>query len=454
MIPVLTVAEMKAADAAAPVLVAELVERAGAAVARTAVRMMGGHYGRRVVVVAGKGLNGADGRAAAARLTARGVRALVVDAAVPPPVLPAADLVIDAAYGTGFRGEYEAPDPGNARVLAVDIPSGVDGDTGTSCPGAVRADVTVTFAALKPGLVLGEGRARAGVVDVADIGLDASAARIAVVEDADVVQGLPARAADAHKWRAAVLVIGGSPGMTGAASLAARAALHSGAGMVQLGVPGMDPSLLAPDEVVGVPIAETGWGDTLGETAARTGAVVIGPGLGRAAATAVDVRAALVTLDASVVIDADGLFALGTTGDVSAALAGRTEATVLTPHEREFERLTGAPVGPDRIADVRAAASAFGAVVLLKGPTTVVAAPEGSVALVTSGGPVLATAGTGDVLAGVIAAFLARGVPAFEAAALAAHAHGRAATRFGGEGMVAGDLPAFIARWLTEVRSG
>lgn len=454
MIPVLTVAEMKAADAAAPVPVADLVERAGAAVARTALRMMGGHYGRRVVVVAGKGLNGDDGRAAATRLAARGVRALVVDAAAPPPVLPAADLVIDAAYGTGFRGEYQAPDPGGAPVLAVDIPSGVNGDTGSSCPGAVRADVTVTFAALKPGLVMGEGRNRAGVVDIADIGLDTSAARIAVVEDADVVEGLPARAADAHKWRAAVLVVGGSPGMTGAASLAARAALSGGAGMVRLGVPGMDPGALAPDEVVGVPVAEAGWGNTLGQTAARTGAVVVGPGLGRAAATSADVRAALGSLDAPVVVDADGLFALGTSGDVSAAMAGRSAATVLTPHDGEFERLTGAPAGPDRIAAVRAAASATGAVVLLKGPTTVVAAPDGRVALVTSGSPVLATAGTGDVLAGLVAAFLARGVPAPEAAALAAHAHGRAATRFGGEGMVAGELPAFIARWLTEVRGG
>src|SRR5688500_14906929 len=159
---------MRAVDAAATDAHDVLVERAGAAVAGTALSMLGGAYGRRVVVVAGKGSNGADGRVAARRLTRRGVRVLVLDAGA-VDVLPDCDLVIDAAYGTGFRGEYQAPPTSRARVLAVDIPSGVDGDTGVACEGAVRADRTITFAALKPGLLLADGPERAGEVDVADI---------------------------------------------------------------------------------------------------------------------------------------------------------------------------------------------------------------------------------------------------------------------------------------------
>src|SRR5687768_7858012 len=156
MVPVLTPEEMKAVDEAAPEPVEVLIERAGAAVARAAERMLGGAYGRRVVVVAGKGNNGADGRVAADQLRRRGVRVHVVDAAASPAELPACDLVVDAAYGTGFRGSYRAPrPPAGARVLAVDIPSGVDGLTGEADEAAVRADATVTFAALKPGLLLG-----------------------------------------------------------------------------------------------------------------------------------------------------------------------------------------------------------------------------------------------------------------------------------------------------------
>ncbi|MBO0714554.1 MAG: hypothetical protein J2P59_07340, partial [Acidimicrobiales bacterium] len=163
MRPVVAVAEMQAidAEAAATTPTDVLVARAGAAVARAVLRRLGGSYGRRVVVVAGKGHNGDDGRVAAARLSRLGVRVTVVDAASgrgssDPPDLPRADLVVDAAYGTGFRGEYRAPSSHGAPVVAVDIPSGVQGDTGAASPTAVRAELTVTFAALKPGLLLGE----------------------------------------------------------------------------------------------------------------------------------------------------------------------------------------------------------------------------------------------------------------------------------------------------------
>src|SRR5438309_12107876 len=180
---------MRAVDEAASEPVDVLVHRAGGAVAWTAQQMLGGTYGRRVVVVAGKGNNGADGRDAAVRLTRAGARVTVIGAAEAGDRLPPSDLVIDAAYGTGFRGAYHAPDPGDAPVLAVDIPSGVDGLTGEATDGAVVADHTVTFAALKPGLLLGEGPDRSGVVEVADIGLDVSGAAAALVEGSDGADG-------------------------------------------------------------------------------------------------------------------------------------------------------------------------------------------------------------------------------------------------------------------------
>ena len=172
MIPVLTPAEMAAVDAAAPEPVEVLIERAGAAVAREALRLLGGAYGRRVVVLAGKGNNGADGRSAARRLERRGVRVEVIDALGAPARLPGADLVVDAAYGTGFRGAYDAPEAGGTPVLAVDIPSGVDGTTGEAAGLVLAATRTVTFAALKPGLLFDPGRSLSGDVVVADIGLD------------------------------------------------------------------------------------------------------------------------------------------------------------------------------------------------------------------------------------------------------------------------------------------
>jgi len=197
--PVVSVEEMRSVDAAALEHVAQeaLVERAGTAVAVQAIRLLGGAYGRRVLVVAGKGNNGADGRVAARRLRRRGARVEIVDAVDAPDRIGASsgfDLVVDAAYGTGFRGEYRAPSvPGGVRVLAVDIPSGIDGDTGQAHGEPLRADVTVTFAAYKPGLLQGDGPSYAGRVIVADIGLDVSAVRAWIVEDADVTQLLSPR---------------------------------------------------------------------------------------------------------------------------------------------------------------------------------------------------------------------------------------------------------------------
>ena len=289
MIPVLTPEEMAEVDRSAPEPVEVLIGRAGSATARAARRMLGGSYGRRVVVVAGKGNNGADGREAARLLAARGVRVRVIEAAEAPDRLPPSDLVIDAAYGTGFRGEYKAPDAGGAPVIAVDIPSGVNGLTGEAPEGAVHATRTVSFAALKPGLVLHPGRLRSGDVELADIGLDVSGARIGVVEPSDVAAWLPDRAPDAHKWKSAVWVAAGSPGMTGAAQMCARSALRAGAGSVRLGIPGSEPDPGFMEVVGRTPPAE-GWDDYVLEDSERAKALVVGPGLARTDSTRDAVR--------------------------------------------------------------------------------------------------------------------------------------------------------------------
>ncbi len=441
MIPVVTPEEMAAVDAAAPEPVEVLISRAGAAVAAAALDLLGGATGRRVVVVAGPGNNGNDGRSAASLLERRGVRVTVHDAATAPDVLEPADLVVDAAFGTGFRGTYRFPDPDGAPVLAVDIPSGLDGLTGAASGAPAVAVATVTFAAPKPGLLYGSGPARCGEVRVADIGLDVSGARAHLVEDTDVLAWVPERSPDDHKWRHAVWVVAGSPGMTGAARLCAAAALRGGAGYVRLSVPG-DAGPQEPVEAVHVPLPPSDWSDALRPDAERFAVVAIGPGLGRAAGTAAAVRRAAADLDVPLVLDGDALFALGP--DAPAVLAGRAAPTVLTPHDGEFERLTGAAPGPDRPGAARGLASATGAVVLLKGPTTTVAAPDGAVLVVRSGDARLATAGSGDVLTGLVAAHLAAGAEPLRAAAAAAHLHGLAARCGPPRGLVAGDLPDLV----------
>jgi NAD(P)H-hydrate epimerase len=447
MIPVLTPEEMAAVDAAAPEPVEVLIGRAGAAVAREALAVLGGAYGRRVVVMAGKGNNGNDGRDAAARLARRGVRVDVVDAAGAPDALPGSDLVIDAAYGTGFRGEYMAPDPKGAPVLAVDIPSGVDGLTGRADGRPVTAARTVSFAALKPGLLFHPGRRLAGDVVVADIGLDVREARAHVVEADDVVGWVPRRVVDSHKWKAAVMLAAGSPGMTGAAHLAARAAQRVGAGMVRVASPGVEADPALPTEAVGIAAPQAGWDTVVLPQLDRVGALVLGPGLGTGAPTVAAVHHLAASAPVALVVDGDGLTALGDrAGDI---VSSRTAGTVLTPHDGEFARLAGGPPGEDRIDAARGLAARTGAVVLLKGPTTVVADPGGDVLISTAGDERLATAGTGDVLSGIIAALLAQGVDPFPAAAAGAWLHGYAASRGPRWGLVASDvveaLPGAIA---------
>jgi NAD(P)H-hydrate epimerase len=410
---------------------------------------MGGGYGRRVVLVCGRGNNGADGRVAARLLARRGTRVRVVapgELASIGRSGPGVDLVVDAAFGTGFRGSYDAPDvaPG-VPVLAVDIPSGVMGDTGEASGRPMAAVRTVTFVAPKPGLLQGDGARLAGAVEVVDIGLPVGDHRAALVEDGDLSALVPRRAPSGNKWTSAVTVVAGSPGMTGAAVLCARAAYRAGAGMVRLGVPGGEPAGLPASEAVGLELPPSGWAQAALAASVRCRAMVVGPGLGREAGTGDEVRRLLAATTVPIVVDADGLYALGRVDDRA---IGAGAPVVLTPHDGEYERLLGTAPGPDRMEAARRLAAATGAVALVKGPTTAVADPSGHVLLACTGTPALASAGTGDVLSGVIGAFLARGVPPLEAAALGAHVHGRAGALGHRAGLLAGDLPGLVARVL------
>ncbi len=448
MIPIVTPEEMRAIDAAAPEPVDELIDRAGRATARVALDMLGGAYGRVVDVLAGGGNNGNDGRTAAVYLERRGVKVRLLDAAMCPPSLPPCDLVIDAAYGTGFRGDWIAPEIVGTHgqrplVLAVDIPSGVNASTGEAGPGILAADRTVTFQALKPGLVFGAGRGLCGVIDVVDIGLDVSSSTQHLVEGTDVADWWPTRSTDAHKWNGAVRVVAGSPGMLGAGRLCAEAAARTGAGLVTLSSPGIDPD--ARSEIIQHRIAAAEFHHEVFGDLDRFRALVIGPGLGRDEATIASARALIVDATLPVVIDGDGIFAAAWSAEGAAPLLRpRGRPTVITPHDGEFSLLAGHTPGTDRVAAARSLAADLDVVVLLKGPSTVVAAPGGAVLVVAHGDERLATAGSGDVLAGMIGALLASGVAPERAAAGAAWLHADAALRGPRRGLLAGDIVDLI----------
>jgi ADP-dependent NAD(P)H-hydrate dehydratase / NAD(P)H-hydrate epimerase len=462
-----------------------LMERAGHAVARAVRRTSGGAYGARALIVCGKGNNGGDGLVAARLLTEWGVRVDVmklsegIDRASFTRALGRQPVFVDAMFGTGFQGKLDedaawvatAVSGSGVKVVAVDIPSGVDGRTGAVVADAVRADVTVTFAALKPGLVCEPGRSYAGHVEIVDIGIElaveAGAAALGETEATDVAAWLPRRKVDTHKWAVGgVMVVGGSGGMIGAPTLVSHAALRAGAGIVWCGLPGTDAAGRASGtEVITKALPETPDG-SLDESAAgvvlqgldRFGALVVGPGLGGDPHTGRAVADLVAAAPVPLVLDADGLNALhGDLGPLHKRHSAQGEATVLTPHAAEFERLFGRPVGDDRVESARIAAQDSNSVVLLKGATTVIAAPDGRAALNPTGSPWLATAGTGDVLSGIVAAFIARGVPAFEAAVAAAWVHGRAVDFVepaGPTGMIASDLVEAIPRTLVALDRG
>jgi NAD(P)H-hydrate epimerase len=418
--------------------------------------MMGGMYGRTVIVVVGKGNNGADGRVAARLLANQGARVKVLEAQNLPLRLPLGDLLIDAAYGTGFRGQWSPPDQRNMPVLAVDIASGVDGLTGLATPGAWAATRTVTFVALKPGLLFGAGRELSGEIEVADLGIKLGLRTIGVneVERRDVAEWVPRRPRTAHKWKSALSVVAGSASMMGAAHLCSGAAMRMGAGIVHVASPGIISDRSTPVEVVRRPMPGLGWSKEILADAERFQAMVIGPGLGRDDGIATETRRVIAGVNRPLVIDGDGLFAVAWGGDGARDIVrSRSSSTVVTPHDGEYTTLLGRPPTPDRIESARLLSSDLNCVCLLKGPTTVVAEPSGEVLVVANADQRLATAGTGDVLAGMIGALLANGMAPFEAAASAAWLHAQAAASFPWpEGLIASDLIDLLPSTIHEMR--
>jgi ADP-dependent NAD(P)H-hydrate dehydratase / NAD(P)H-hydrate epimerase len=472
----------------------DLMERAGAGVARAVERVAPDGP---VVVMCGKGNNGGDGLVAARLLREAGRQVTVVCAAPPSefagdaranlerlsgeaPLQLVEDrqraeealagaVVVDALLGTGFQGEprgavgeaIEAVNAAVAPVVSVDVPSGVDASTGVATGAAVRAAVTVTFHAGKPGLWIRPGKAHAGEVEMVDIGIPRGApgaTTIGLIEPS-VLDVLPRRTASSTKFSSGhVLVVGGSRGLMGAPRMAAQAAMRAGAGYVTACVPASLQAILAtagppelmtkglPDECGGLTAA--GVVSVL-EASERGGTLALGPGLGRGEGAVAFARELAREANVALVLDADGLNAhVGALGE----LAARAAPTVLTPHAGELGRLL--EVGSDvvereRLGHVRTAAEQAQAVVVLKGDDTLIAEPSGRMAVSPGGAPALATAGTGDVLTGVIAALLAAGLEPFTAAAAGVWLHagaGREAARRQGaaEGVLASDVIAAL----------
>lgn len=489
----LTVAAMRRADAAAigagtPGV--ELMERAGAAVARAAGRMA--PTGARILVLCGSGDNGGDGFVAARILAEQGRTvalgllgdraALKGDAALaarrwPGPVEPAetialagVGLIVDALFGAGLARDLEGAARAaatrvnvfGAPVLAVDLPSGVDGDTGAIRGVAIRSTRTVTFIRRKAGHLLLPGRDLAGEIEVADIG----AAMLADDPDGWLFANqpglwrdfLPRYASDGHKYeRGHLLVVAGGIEGVGAPRLSARAGLRVGAGLATIAAPA---DALAAHAARGPDALMLRRTDSAGDLRRLVGdrrlsAIAIGPALGldRDARRKVDVALAS---DAACVLDADALTLLA--GDLGAIRrAARRKPIVLTPHEGEFARLFGEErerggVSPtaSKLERARTAAAASEAAVILKGADTVIAAPDGRAAINENAPPWLATAGSGDVLTGLVAGLLAPSTPAWEAACAAVWLHGEAGRR-AGRGLIADDLPEQAARTLAKL---
>jgi hydroxyethylthiazole kinase-like uncharacterized protein yjeF len=442
-----------------------LMSRAAAGLASVCAKLLGQVYGSRVVVLTGSGDNGGDALFAGALLAARGAAVTAIspsgrvhdqgvaalrgasgrimlspDAAAAAEVLGGADLIIDGLLGIGGRGGLREPAAGLARltaaaredgaaVVAVDVPSGVDADTGEVAGEAVRADVTVTFGAWKPGLLIDPGASYAGVVEFVDIGLDPSLGEpaLSALQAADVAAILPRPSAESDKYRRGVLgLLAGSAQYTGAAVLSTGSAIHGGAGMVRL--VSAEAALTAarqhwPEAVVAV--ADPSAPQHSIEAAGRVQAWAAGPGMGTGD-DAAGLLAAVLATDLPVLVDADGITILAQHRE----LLHRSAPTLITPHAGELARITGADrqdIEARRLEHATAAAAELGVTVLLKGSTTIIAEPPGGTVLVNSTGSAwLATAGSGDVLSGLAGALLAQGLRPALAAAAAAYLHGMA----------------------------
>jgi len=509
--PILTAAEMRAADAAAardlgvPTLL--LMENAGRGVAAVAQRERGTATGP-IAIVCGPGSNGGDGLVAARHLLVAGVPVRVLlaapaaqargDAAVALAAaqrlgialedgsgwtepaawqarLEGAAVIVDALFGTGFHGPVRGPaaaalaamNQTAARKLAVDVPSGLDADTGRASGVVFQADVTATMGAWKLGLAV-EGAGPAGRVEVVDLGVPVAraegAARAFLLDRAGIAAQVPRRTADAHKGSSGhLLVIAGSAGKTGAAVLVGRSALRGGAGLVTVASTAAGQTALDAKTLEVMTARYTDADDpapaqatpALEALAAGMQAVAVGPGIPTGDGMRAVVRDLAARLPVPMVIDADGLNALGT--DVASILAGAPAPRVLTPHPGEMGRLVGRPireVQADRVGQARALAEKARAVVVLKGARTVIAAPDGRVFINPAACAALATAGSGDVLCGLVGALLARRLAPLAAAQVAVYAHGLAgqelSERFG-DGTLSGDLPDVIAGVLARL---
>ncbi len=458
----------------------ELMEQAGLAVA-DAVTRRHPSGAPQVRIVAGPGNNGGDGFVAARVLAARGfpVRVLLLgdrsalrgDAAEaagrwPGPTDPAtpdglafAGLIVDALFGAGLdrpvqgvaRALIEAMNASGAPIVSVDLPSGIHGGTGAVMGAAVQATETVTFFRRKPGHLLLPGRLHCGLLQVVDIGIPADV--IAAISPKRSVNGpalweasFPVPRVDGHKYsRGHAVVCSGHLTSTGAARLAARGALRAGAGLVTVASPA---DALAVNAAANLSVMVRQVDDAAALTALlkdrRLNAAVLGPGAGVGPRTREMVLAALAA-ECSVVLDADALTTFAAdSGGLFSAIRSMSSAAVLTPHLGEFARIFGniaeTTETKGKCAAALEAAVASGAVVVLKGPDTVVACPDGRATIADNAPPWLATGGSGDVLAGITAGLLAQGMPAFEAAAAAVWLHGEAARAFG-PGLIAEDLP-------------
>lgn len=450
--PLYTADEMRAAEERYPGSEEELMERAGRAVAEEALRRW--PDAKRFVAVCGGGKNGGDGRIAAEILRAAGRDAEVAD----DP--RGAEVVLDALFGTGFHGEprpeaarlIEAINDSGAGVVAVDIASGVNASTGEVSGVAVRADLSVTFHGRKVGHEVSPGRFHAGEVVVAEIGLEPVETRNSQATR-EILKAVPRRSPEDNKYTAGhVVVVGGSPGMTGAPCLSALAALRADAGYVALAgpksaIPVFEHWVL---ESVKRPLPEDDEGlvtadavDEVLDLLSKGGALAIGPGLGRSEGTKELVRRLLAEAKVPAVVDGDALFELEP--------ADWPAPRVLTPHSGELSRLLGVEsdwVDAHRLAALDSAVERFKCIVLLKGAGTLVGEPDAG-GIVCGGDPALATAGTGDVLTGILAAFLAKGVEPRLAAAAAAVAHTEAAHEAPQKnGLIASDLIEALPRVL------
>ena len=478
---------------------AVLMENAGVAVIRRLESIWETLTERKFCILAGKGNNGGDGYVITRHLANQGAKVKVFllgekasisgDARINLDIIDKmgidiieinserdwdnvkvaatfADCLVDALLGTGFRGEVSGDmahmiDIINAAgklVVAIDIPSGVDADTGRICGKAVQASHTVSFGLPKPGLFLYPGAEYAGELTVADIGIPTAVVDRQNIKQNIIMAGavraiLPRRNPAAHKGvNGRALVIAGSRGLSGAAAMAAEGALRVGAGLVTLSAPASLQDILAVKltEVMTKPLAETENGEISGEAiiemdnlASGSDVLAIGPGLGRHEETAAAVRETITAVECPLVIDADALNALvGYTNILSECAA----LPVVTPHPGEMARLTGLStqaVNADRIGVARQAAGEWGSIVVLKGAHTVVAFPDGEVYINTSGNAGMATGGTGDVLTGIIAGLIAQGLSSHDAAVAGVYIHGLAgdiAAQAGMIGMTAMDV--------------